>query len=118
MTLPEDPRDEKAILALVAASIHPFQGDAGVTEEDVAKFLETCRSLTKEEEEHVKRIVFKGKAREEQEDCPPSPRPVTPELAAMHREKTDAQQDPETEAELEKKRAEIRERLKKKREGQ
>jgi len=56
MNLPEDPREEKALQALVAAALHPFNIDAEVSEEEVNKFLATCRPLTAEEKTHVQRI--------------------------------------------------------------
>ncbi|MEQ1843748.1 MAG: hypothetical protein ABL994_25370, partial [Verrucomicrobiales bacterium] len=80
---------------------------------------ETHRPLTPEEETYVRRIAFGSGA--PSAERPARPKTATtapqPELAAMHREKTDTEPDPETEAELERKRAEIREKLRQQREG-
>lgn len=120
MNLPEDPREEKALKALVAAALHPFDADAEVSEEEVNMFLATCRPLTPEEESHVQRISWNS---QKLSVAARTTRPSVPristrtEFAAMHREKTDAEPDPKTEAELERKRAEIRERLRKRREN-
>jgi hypothetical protein len=120
MNIPEDPREEKALNALVAVAMHPFRAEAEVTEDEVIRFLESCRSLTPEEEACVQSISCNPRewitaAKPGQYSKPAVTRRV--ELAAMHRDKEGDESDPETEEELARKRKEIRDKLRKRRDN-
>ena len=115
----EDPRETKALRALVVAALHPFNADAEVSEEEALRFIRTQRPLTEEEQKAVEAISCNPA---DWSRCISAPWASTRtsehrELAAMHREKGDEELDARTLAEIERKRAEIREKLRKKREN-
>ncbi len=117
MNDPIDPKEEKALDALISAALYPFESTAEVSEAEAQAFIEERRPLTKSEEDAIARISDdpSGWAGNEPPDATWATAAAQHELAAMHREKVDEDLDAATVAEIERKRAEIREKLKRRR---
>jgi hypothetical protein len=108
-----DPRELKALDAIIAASL-AGQSPELLSDEDVLGILDSCPKLSPEGEAILKRLgpkPFTVSTRVEREDQ----HSVVAEPAGMYREGSDAELPPEIKAEIEKKRAEILARLQSKR---
>lgn len=113
-------REEQALDALMAAALRQPE-ETEPTKDETKKFLrkpksisaEAKRALEKLGPDVVERLIF-GQAAEQAQE---TELVDTGLYAAMHRKNKTGKYDPKTEAELEKKRKEILQRLKKKRQG-
>jgi len=113
-------REEQALDALMAAALRQPE-ETEPTRDEIEKFLrkpkhlsaEAKRALEKLGPNVVERLIFAQTSPQDQE----AELVDTGLYAAMHRKNKTGKHDPKTEAELEKKRKEILERLKKKRQG-
>jgi len=124
---PTNDRELKALDALIAASLR--QGEqAEVTDEDIAKFChgeaeissEARSALSKLGEQWIRAIARSSSPMDPHDHKPwsDSYREESSQVMAMHRKNSSGQHDPQTEAELEKKRQEILARLKSKKRPQ
>lgn len=116
---PNEERESKALDALIAASLR--QGElAELTDEEIAKFAhgeveissEARAALSKLGERWIGEIARSPVELGDDEPWSDSYREETSQVMAMHRKNSSGQHDPQTEAELEKKRQEILARLK------
>jgi vacuolar-type H+-ATPase subunit H len=111
----QDPREDEALAALAAAALHPFNPDEEVSEEEALRFMSETGPLTEAEQQAVARIECdpqKWKSRQTFSGAR-SPSNKCGEVAAMHREKGGEELAPETKEEIDRRREEIRERLRK-----
>jgi hypothetical protein len=107
--LPISDKEDKAVLALIAGTLHPYAGE--VTEEEIESVLASGRTLSAEG-----RMALEGlgddpfASMDRTKDRPPAASEAG-QLAAMHREAVSAELDDETRAKLEEKRQEVLERI-------
>lgn len=107
--LPNPDRENRALLALIAGALHPYESE--VTDQEIDAVLNSAKPLSAEGSMAMENLgddpfsTFK------------SPKLLTPVLsdsglmAAMHREADSAEPDDETKAKLDEKRREVLERL-------
>jgi hypothetical protein len=113
----QDPREDEALAALAAAALHPFNPDEEVSEAEALRFMSETRPLTEAEQQAVAGIECdprKWKAGQTSRAAR-NPSNRCGEVAAMHREKSGEELAPETKEEIDRRREEIREKLRKKR---
>jgi hypothetical protein len=104
----QDPRED----------VHPFNSDEEVSEEEALRFMSESRPLTEGEQQALARIECdprKWKAKQLTPSGTRSPSKICGEVAAMHREKRGEEFAPETKEEIDRRREEIREKLRKRR---
>lgn len=112
--------EQKALLALITGSLHAFDVDADISEEEALSYLKSAEELSPQQKEVLKKLGenpfdWLEQCREiiARQDFAPSERAGSEEYAAMHRKKPDEGLDSETLQEIAKRREEILERLKK-----
>lgn len=116
---------EKALEALIAASLRAPTKETEVTDEEISRYVEQCVTLSSEDKaalekskpgvEYAIKKILQGN---EQEDCDCTARPSTAErseqFVAMNRKNTTNEFSQLTESELDRKRREMIEKIKNK----
>jgi hypothetical protein len=105
-------KEDQALLALIAGTLHPFAID--VTKEEIDSVLSKAIPLSEEGRAALARLGDNPFASNQRSSKPrASVESNSGLLAAMHREADNADLDEETQAKLEEKRQEVLERLRK-----
>lgn len=102
-------KENQAVLALIAGTLHPFGVD--VTEQEIDAVLSRAKPLSEEGRVALANLGDDPFARFPQPKLRVSASIDLGHLAAMHREAESAELDEETQAKLEEKREEVLERL-------
>ena len=113
MKSPEDPREQKALEALLTAALHPFGLEDDVTEQEVVEFLQSMPPLTSAQQAALDSLgqdPLQWVTCERTEDRS-SAKKDADVFAAMYRHGSDEGLDEETRREIERKRQEVLKKL-------